>query len=389
VRGSISDTLIFGLLPMALAGATIHATTRSLSAAFVTVIAIVWMWRTQAGLALLATLFLLLYSLVVERRWWSFLTISVSGIAGALSLWPVWSIHAPSPVVFQDHFIYLFQLFGNGWPLRLGETILAPGWQDSYPFQLGYAAVSFSLISLWLWQWRNRTFAEPSLQRLLSFSFIGATVLVVLSLRISAPLWQWTHAALLLTYPWQVLLLAGPLLAATAGSLPALHRDLAYLPYWVVLLALVTLSSYRYLTADFTRVEAPPLPFAEFGASHNLVILSAVLTELPESHVAELAITWQTLHPLSFDYNIFLQAATGDVTAPTIVAQLDTQPFNGERPATSWRPGEILTEIYRVDLAGVPPGNELRYFFGYYDWRNGHRLPLDGGPDDKLVFYGR
>jgi hypothetical protein len=389
VRGSLSDALILGLLPMALAGATIHATTRSLSAAFVTVIAIVWMWRTQAGLALLATLVLLLYALLVERRWWSWLAVFVSSVAGALSLWPVWSIHAPPSIVFQDHFAQLSQLLGNGWQTASGGTTSAPSWQDNYPFQLGYAAVSFSIISLWLWQRRDRAYAEPVLQRLLRFSIMGVAVLIVLSLGISAPLWQGTRAASLLTYPWQILLLAGPLLAVTAGSLPALHKELAYLPYWVVLIALVVLSSYNDLTADFTQIEAPPAPVAEFGAGHDLIILEAVLTEDSESRVAELAITWQTLHPLSFDYNIFLQAAADDDQTPTVVAQLDAQPLNGERPATSWHPGEILYDTYRLDLANVQAGQKLRYYFGYYDWRNGQRLPLDGGLDDKLVFYGR
>jgi hypothetical protein len=389
VRGSISDVLILGLLPMALAGVTIHATTRSRSAVFVTVIAVVWMWRTQAGLALLATILLLLYAILIERRWWSWPAVVVSGVAGAISLWPIWSVHASPAVVFQDHFVYLFQLFGNGWQTAPTGALVGPGWQDNYPFQLGYAAVSFSIISLWLWQRRGRIAVEPAMRRLLSFSFIGVAILIALSLEISAPLWQWTRGDSLLTYPWQVLLMAGPLLAVTAGSLPALYQDLGYLPYWVVLLALVTLSSYSYLSADFTQVEAPPSPVAEFGARHDLIILDAVLTEHPESHAAELAITWQTLRPLTFDCNIFLQAAIGGDGAPTVVAQLDTQPLNGERPATSWRPGEILSETYRLDLASVPAGNELRYFFGYYDWRNGQRLPLDGGLDDKLVFYGR
>ena len=38
-----------------------------------------------------------------------------------------------------------------------------------------------------------------------------------------------------------------------------------------------------------------------------------------------------------------------------------------------------------IDLDEKP----LRYYFGYYDWRDGVRLPVDGGIDDKLVFYGQ
>ena len=70
------------------------------------------------------------------------------------------------------------------------------------------------------------------------------------------------------------------------------------------------------------------------------------------------------------------------------MAQLDAQPLAGARPATSWRPGEILAETYTLDLSNAPADTPLRYYFGYYDWRDGQRLPVDGGLDDKLVLDG-
>ena len=36
----------------------------------------------------------------------------------------------------------------------------------------------------------------------------------------------------------------------------------------------------------------------------------------------------------------------------------------------------------------APAGAPLLYYFGYYDWRDGRRLPVDGGLDDKLVVDG-
>jgi hypothetical protein len=71
---------------------------------------------------------------------------------------------------------------------------------------------------------------------------------------------------------------------------------------------------------------------------------------------------------------------------------LDTQPLGGERPVTDWRQGEILVETYQLDLSQLDTSqanNPLSYYFGYYDWSNGERLPVDGGIDDKLVFHGR
>ena len=72
-----------------------------------------------------------------------------------------------------------------------------------------------------------------------------------------------------------------------------------------------------------------------------------------------------------------------------LAESLDSMPLDGKRPATSWQPGEILTETYRLDLTSLPLKRGLHYYFGYYDWRNGKRLPVDGGLDDKLVFHGR
>jgi hypothetical protein len=101
-----------------------------------------------------------------------------------------------------------------------------------------------------------------------------------------------------------------------------------------------------------------------------------------------LAVTWQPLAPLDFDYNVFLHAVTGEGADEQVVAQFDVQPLAGAQPATAWRPGQILAETYTLDLSNAPAGAPLRYYFGYYDWRDGRRLPVDGGLDDKLVIDG-
>ena len=58
--------------------------------------------------------------------------------------------------------------------------------------------------------------------------------------------------------------------------------------------------------------------------------------------------------------------------------------------------GTIYTDTYQLDLADVADDttgdttgdDELIYYFGYYNWDNGVRLPVNGGIDDKLIFYG-
>jgi hypothetical protein len=390
VRGSLSDALILALLPMTLAAIAAYAESESLAAAGIAVIAMIWMWRTQAGLALLASVMLLLYALLVERHRWAALVVAGGGAAGLASLIPLWSIRAGPAETFSDHFVYLFQLFGNGW-----ETAPSiPGWQDRFPFQLGFAALAFSLVTLWFWLRMSDRGRRMDARRLLIFSFIAAPVIIALSLTVSAPLWRIPGASGLLTYPWQIILVGAPLLAASAGALPAVSQPLAKTPYWPVLMGLAILASYPYLSADFTQVQPPERPYAVLGESSDIVLLEADLQENANPPATELTVMWQIRHLLDTDYNIFFQALAQVDGEWQVVAQLDAQPLGDERPATSWRPGEILTNAYRLDLTDAAESMDLentrlRYYFGYYDWQTGERLPVDGGIDDKLVFYGR
>jgi hypothetical protein len=391
VRGNLGDALLLALLPLALAGLAAYRRQRSMLAAGVAVLAIFWMWRTQAGLAFFATLALLAYALAAERSGLAALTVAVSGAAGALSLWPLRALQGAPPVAFGDHFVYFYQLLRNGWEVAPS----APGWQDGYPFQLGAVALAFAVAGLWLLvvQWRSRPLA-PGGASLLAFCAGAVALLTLLTLGLSAPFWNVTGAGRLLTYPWQLAVVAAPFLAALAGALPALVPALERPALWAALVALAVLGSYAFLQPAYTQVAPPDRPLALFG-DNQLALLSAELTEAPDGTQAELVATWQVLHPLDFDANVFFQALTsadsGDsADTPQVVAQLDAQPVDG-LPATQWQPGAIVTARYTLALppeAQAAQGADVRYYFGFYDWRDGARLPVDGGPDDKLVFDG-
>jgi hypothetical protein len=286
-------------------------------------------------------------------------------------------------VNFADHFLNVAQLFvSDRQPLSPLST-----W-PSEPFQLGFAALAFSVLGVWLWMRRTGNQRDDMTRRLLRFSWAGTVIILLLSLTVAAPLWALTGASRLLTYPWQLLLLACPLLAVTAGSLPALNPHLQRAPLWLTLVGLVLLSSYPYLSADYTQVIPPATPIATFGQHPDLVLLKADLSEDKAAGEATLDVTWQVLQRLPFDYNVFFQAVRPEDDGWQVVAQLDTQPRQGLEPATSWLPGKIMTDTYQLDLPSSLPQGELRYFYGFYDWRDGTRLPVDGGIDDKLIIYG-
>jgi len=384
VRGSLSDALIVGLLPIALAGVAIYAQSGSVSAAGITLIALGWMWQTQAGLSVFCSVLLLLYALLVERSPLATLVVCLSTAAAVATIFPLLAMQVPTSVQFDDHFVALFQLFRTQWAVAPS----LPGWQDQYPFQLGLVALIFSMIAFWLWCIQRPIQVPPITNRLLCFGWVGLVFCGFAATAGSALLWQGSGASRLLTYPWQLLLLTGPFLAVTAGSLPIIHRQLQQTPYWAALVLLTVFASYPNVTPDFTLYTPPSKPAAVVG-NNEIVILSATLTENRQQQAATLAVTWQPIEVIDVDYNIFFQALQGEAQELTVAAQLDAQPLGEEKPATAWRPGEILTNTYQLDLTSIAPTVPLQYHFGYYDWQTGLRLPVDGGIDDKMVFYGK
>jgi hypothetical protein len=380
VHGSLADALVLAWLPLAFGGLAASARQRGVEGAAVAVIAIIALWRTQAGLALLATILLLAYALFVERHWVPVLVVLTAGGAAAITLLPILSLAAPPAAAFGDHFLYLHQLFSVRW----AQAPSVASWQDETPFQLGFPILAYSALALWAWIVHARRSLAPEQARLLAFGFGAGLLIVALSLGWSAPLWGAAGGDRLLTYPWQALLLAAPLLALAAGSLPLVLPDFAAPGLWAVLVALVVLSSYPYLGPAYTDVPPPAQPQAMLGAN-QLAVLSAQVTESDAN--ATLDVTWQVLQPLGSDDNVFFQAITGEGEGERVIAQLDAQPLGVERPATTWQPGEILIGRYSLDLPSET--GDLRYYFGFYDWRSGRRLAVDGGIDDKLVLHAQ
>ncbi len=394
IRGSLSDALLMGLLSLALAGASINARRGSVSAAGVTAISLFWMWRTQAGMALLASILLLAYVLIVERSRITALIVALSAGAGFTSLLPFWNVRSQPHVDFFDNFVYPHQLMFGQWQVAPSQA----SWQDGYPFMLGIAMLTFTIIGLWAWLSRLAQWRDTMLPRSMAFSASATLLLILLATPLSEPLWRVSRLNILFTYPWQILLLAGPFLALMAGSIAFSIEDLSRSVLWTVLLSLTVLASLPYLTTEFTQVTPDANPVAIIGAANDIVILDAQLHESSNDSAAntvspsvELTVTWQVLNTLPFDYNLFFQAVEQGEGSVNVVAQLDEQPLQGDQPPTTWQPGDIYTERYTLNLPGVETSDlsSLVYYFGLYDWRDGARLPVDGGIDDKVVFYGQ
>ncbi len=103
----------------------------------------------------------------------------------------------------------------------------------------------------------------------------------------------------------------------------------------------------------------------------------------------ELSLTlyWRAERSTDTSYKVFVHLIGGDGRP---AAQGDDFPLNGQRPTTTWQPGDILVDSYHILLpADLPPGDyPLR--IGFYDPVTGQRLSpaLDaqGAPqaDDQI-----
>jgi hypothetical protein len=369
--------MMLALTPLALAGLASYRDRRSLAGAAVTVLSVLWMWRIQAGLAATVSVVLLLYALIVERDALVFLIASASGAAGLVGVQPLWGVASPPPVPFAENFAELHLL------LDPGAGLLTSAWGVE-PYQPGFIALITSVLTIWVVATRWSDVAVP-LRRLIGFSLVSVLVAAFLSLSASEAFWRLTGADRLFAYPWQVMLTVAPLWVAPLAALPLLLPEMERPAYWTATVVLVVLAGLGATMPTYTQERIGNQPVAIFG-NNQLLVLSATLREQTDPPTATLEITWQPLRPLDFDYNIFFQAIVADEQGERVAAQLDVQPLGEGRPATSWRPGEVLKNSYTLDLSATSPGQRFVYYFGFYDWRDGTRLPLIAG-DDKLVLY--
>jgi hypothetical protein len=272
-------------------------------------------------------------------------------------------------VDFAAHFVYPFQLLSAQW----GYGASVPGWQDSMPLQLGLAAAGLSLVAV-LALLGSRD-VDPMLKRMIVFLAAAAMVSVLLVTHASALVWRATHLSLLLRYPWQLLGFAGLSMSLLAGAVLPLAPTLTSLNWKAVLITLIILGSYGYLSPRFTDIEASSAPVAIF---EDQVLLLGYQQEGPLRHGATVRLTlyWQGLATMEEDYIVFVHVVDED---GGIWAQCDSMPQDGERPTGTWTPGEIIEDECRmtIDVEGPSEGYTLEV--GLYEQHSGRRLTVGSG----------
>lgn len=346
------------------------------------VLALPW---TQPGLAFLSLPVLAVYGAWVpvgRRHPWIWAGGALFGslvLLGSAARW------LPGPrLAMNAGWLYPYQLF-------------SAAWGDGPSFQLGLAAVGLGLITAILWMMGGAAETRRALEagqgsrlgRSFWFWLIGLLLVLFLVLPLSAPLGRIAGLDAFLTYPWQLLALAGLPLAFLAGMAVRLEERLRTSPVWEGIVALVILSSYPYLAPRFTQVDPGPEPVALFQPVHSGAASIALLTEEVQPPDTSLAITpmltftltWQTVEPIPDDYTVFVHLlANGEK-----IAQADRRPCNGECPTQSWRPGEIIVDRHQLGWGPEMPAGPYQLAIGLYLLDSGQRARVVGRQEGAVL----
>jgi hypothetical protein len=336
---------------------------------------------------------------------------AVLGVLGLLPLLLRHGVGGGTPVVFADHFVYPHQLLLSGW--GVGPSI--PGPYDTLTFDIGAVAFGLALLSVLPMADAPPRDGDRGSAPLESRAGIRATqyaaagfvlLLILLSTTLAAGAWGLLGGlARTLTYPWQLLLLAGPWLAWMAGAggraladlfsrapepSSGAAKDVLLASLFGALITLVLISSYGNLNPTVAASPPAGLPVAIFG-DNQIALLDAKVSGTPGPGGRVVVSTeWQALRALDQDYTMFVHAVTPDGTR---WAQADTMPQGGKLPTSLWRPGQVVTDTYTLNFApDAPAGQGYRYLMGLYLWQTGQRLPaavVEGPPQgDDTVSVG-
>lgn len=123
---------------------------------------------------------------------------------------------------------------------------------------------------------------------------------------------------------------------------------------------------------------APAHPLAvDFEAGIRLLGYDLTPTEVRPGETVALTLYWQAQQPIPARYKVFTHLLGAQFNAQSgnfLWGQQDNEPVNGRRPTTTWRPGEVIVDPYRIVLDPAAPAGDYRVEVGLYAPATGHRL---------------
>lgn len=102
-------------------------------------------------------------------------------------------------------------------------------------------------------------------------------------------------------------------------------------------------------------------------------------TAIQPGQSVDVTLDWLALQPTATDVNFFVHLVAAD---GRLVGQFDGPPLGGSYPTTGWQPGERVIQRVSVPVAKDAPPGDVAVRVGWYDWRDGQRLPAPAAPDN-------
>ncbi|HHW87250.1 MAG TPA: DUF2029 domain-containing protein [Chloroflexi bacterium] len=122
--------------------------------------------------------------------------------------------------------------------------------------------------------------------------------------------------------------------------------------------------------AQLWRCHVDATPLAVFD---DAIALAAV--HLPDALRTPLYLTlfWRANAPPRADYTVFVHVVDA---SGNMIGQWDQPPAAGAAPTSSWTPGRIVVDDYRIELDLAAAQRPVRVLVGLYDPATGTRLPV-------------
>ena len=134
----------------------------------------------------------------------------------------------------------------------------------------------------------------------------------------------------------------------------------------------------RIRSFDLQPVDIPVGAF--FGHAIELVgfMPDSSLSDLRAGDEVAVTLVWRALAPMDADYNVTLQLLGPD---GRVYGQRDVPPLGGSAHTSTWTPGEVLYDTYRLAVASDAPPGAYQLIVAMYLMETGERLPVQGVGD--------
>lgn len=112
---------------------------------------------------------------------------------------------------------------------------------------------------------------------------------------------------------------------------------------------------------------------AQLGDSISLSGYDLGGTSLKPGDKVDLTLYWHDLGDVTTDYKVFVHVLDN---SQKVVAQRDQIPADGQRPTSSWFPGDDVADHYQIALPSDLPAGTYPVEIGMYNASSGARLPV-------------